>query len=169
MGRIPVGTRVRVVRPADDEDVGAAFANKVVTILEDDGSTDDDEGIPYLVSSPSPGFDDYYVSSAEVEVVQDENVGPYSRLERVYALAVEQASKGKGAERHVVQADERFENQLITEIGRRLGNTGFELGQAVKKTYEASGMINRGEREAAKRELLGAMNYLAAAYIMTEG
>lgn len=87
----------------------------------------------------------------------------YASLRRVYAAAVEQASAGKGKERHAL-GEEAFEDQQIIEIGRRLGSNHFELGQAVKKAYESA----RLPRERAKAELLGAMNYLAAAYLLLE-
>lgn len=46
---------------------------------------------------------------------------------------------------------------------------GFLLGQADKKTFEAHGMIKRGEPTRAVHELLGAINYLAGAIIFIEG
>jgi hypothetical protein len=68
---------------------------------------------------------------------------------------------GKGAERH---ADGKpFDCQPMMEIGRMVG-IGFTLGQAMKKAQEASRMDN----DAAKRELLGAINYLAGAYLLLE-
>jgi hypothetical protein len=51
----------------------------------------------------------------------------------------------------------------MLEIGRMVGH-GFCLGQAIKKAQEASRM----EPDAAKRELLGAINYLAGAYLLLE-
>lgn len=87
----------------------------------------------------------------------------YAALRRVYKAAVEQASAGKGKERHA-QDGEAFEDQQIMEIGRRLGSNHFELGQAVKKAYESA----RLPRDRAKAELLGAMNYLAAAYLLLD-
>ena len=78
----------------------------------------------------------------------------YGRLEEVLAKAAEQASAGKGAERH---ADgQRFEDQPIMWIEREFKS--FQLGQAVKKIHESQ----RLAPEAAARELLGAINYLAA-------
>ena len=41
-------------------------------------------------------------------------------------------------------------------------------GQACKKAQEASRMAAAGERERAKAELLGAINYLAGAVIVLE-
>ena len=84
----------------------------------------------------------------------------YEELGAVFRLAVEQAAQGKGAERHAV-AGEPFHRQQICEIERRLGG-GFCLGQAVKKIYESQ----RLDRQAGMQELLGAINYLAAAFIV---
>ncbi len=92
----------------------------------------------------------------------------YDSLRGVLADAVHQASVGKGKERHA-EDSEPFELQKIVEIGRRLGSNHFELGQAIKKGYESARM----KPGAARRELLGAINYLAAAILIlpvdTEG
>lgn len=88
---------------------------------------------------------------------------PYFELARVLGLALQQASKGKGAERHA--QGQRFENQPMLEISRMLN--GSPIGcmyQAMKKTQEASRM----DVDAAQRELLGAINYLAGAYLLLE-
>jgi hypothetical protein len=73
--------------------------------------------------------------------------------------AYTQASEGKGKERHA--SGEPFEHQVICEVTRRLGQ-GYPLGQATKKIYESQRL--GGERGVA--ELLGAINYLAAAIIV---
>lgn len=88
---------------------------------------------------------------------------PYFELARVLGLALQQASKGEGAERHA--RGQRFENQPMLEISRMLN--GSPIGcmyQAMKKTQEASRM----DVDAAQRELLGAINYLAGAYLLLE-
>lgn len=85
----------------------------------------------------------------------------YLPLRRVLALAHEQASSGKGAQRH--GQGQPFDRQPMLEIGRMVG-PGFCLGQAIKKAQEASRM----EPDAAKREILGAINYLAGAYLLLE-
>ncbi len=88
----------------------------------------------------------------------------YNTLWRVYIAAYEQASEGKGRERHA-EAGEPYEKQIICEVARRVG-LGYPLGQAVKKVYESQRL--GGVR--GLDELLGAMNYLAAAFIvMQEG
>ena len=84
----------------------------------------------------------------------------YESLGSVLAEAVEQASGGKGAERHAYSS-EPFSGQLIREIPFRLGPGGecFCLGQAVKKIYES----RRLPPARARAELLGAVVYVAAA------
>ena len=88
----------------------------------------------------------------------------YAALYRVYEDAYEQASEGKGKVRHASEG-EAYEDQIICEVARRVG-LGYPLGQAVKKIYESQRL--GGERGVA--ELLGALNYVAAAVVvMREG
>ena len=89
----------------------------------------------------------------------------YYHLAQVLALAYEQSSSGKGKNRHA--NGKPFLEQPIMEIGRMVG-IGYQLGQAMKKAQEAGGMASRGEILAAQAELLGAINYLAAAHIQLE-
>ena len=86
----------------------------------------------------------------------------YECLEEVLHEALLQAAVGKGKERHA--NGEPFEEQPMMKIADRRG-VGFILGQADKKSEEAQGMFNRGEYAAARRELLGAINYLAGAVV----
>lgn len=86
----------------------------------------------------------------------------YEKLLGVLMDAFHQASRGKGKERHCT--GERFEEQPICEISRRLG-LGFSLGQAVKKIYEQDRFE---EKERRVTELLGAMVYIASAIILLE-
>lgn len=87
----------------------------------------------------------------------------YKALRSVLECAFEQASNGKGKERHADNV-EYFQNQQICEIGRRLeGNLAAgPLFQAVKKIYESG----RLDKNGAIAELLGAINYIAAAIIL---
>ena len=85
---------------------------------------------------------------------------PYFSLSAVFEEAFQQASNGKGKERHASEG-EAFEDQPICEMARRLGHSG-PLYQAVKKIYESQ----RLEGERGVRELLGAINYIAAAIIV---
>ena len=86
----------------------------------------------------------------------------YEALMGVLRRAYAQASTGKGRERHAAE-NEPFSEQVICEVTRRLG-TGYPLGQAVKKIYESQRL--GGPRGV--HELLGAINYIAAAVIVME-
>jgi len=90
----------------------------------------------------------------------------YESLANVLHRAFQQAADGKGAERHA--NDLPFHEQPMQTIAQKRG-LGFLLGQADKKSLEAQGMADRGERERAVHELLGAINYLAGAIIFIEG
>lgn len=85
----------------------------------------------------------------------------YECLAAVLNRAYLQAAYGKGAERHGQQLpfDRQPMQQLITLYGQ-----GFALGQAAKKAQESQ----RLPPDAAVRELLGAINYLAGAVIHLE-
>ena len=87
----------------------------------------------------------------------------YDSLYKVLLSAYNQASNGKGKERHQLNNDEPFENQKICEIARRL-SVDYNLGQAVKKIYESKRLTD--ERDIA--ELYGAINYIAAAIIVKQ-
>jgi hypothetical protein len=85
----------------------------------------------------------------------------YIKLSEVLDMALEQASSGKGKERHA--SEESFEKQQICQIPRWQGSIDFDTGQAIKKCLE----VNRlSTNEAKIRELLGAINYIAAAIII---
>lgn len=86
---------------------------------------------------------------------------PYWMLQKILMEAFQQASEGKGKERHA-EKDERFEDQQICEITRRCG-MGFPLGQAVKKIQETKKLDTSAKRI---HELLGAINYIAAAILV---
>lgn len=90
----------------------------------------------------------------------------YEALGLALGEAVSQASRGKGAERHA-ESGERFSDQLIMSIPRRLGEGGecFCLGQALKKICES----RRLPQGRARAEILGAINYLAAAWSLSGG
>jgi hypothetical protein len=82
----------------------------------------------------------------------------YSDLFEVLRDALEEAQEGKGAVRHGNGLP--FTEQPALTITRAVGR-GFPLGQAMKKIQESQRM----DDDAAKRELLGAINYLAAAIL----
>jgi hypothetical protein len=85
----------------------------------------------------------------------------YNDLFIVLQQALWQAQDGKGAERH--GNGQPFTDQPVLTISRAVG-LGFPLGQAMKKIQECQRM----DLDAAKRELLGAINYLAAAILFLD-
>ena len=90
----------------------------------------------------------------------------YESLGLALGEAVAQASRGKGADRHA-EKGEPFSDQLIMSIPKRLGPGGecFCLGQALKKICES----RRLPPDRARAELLGAINYIAAAWSLLGG
>ena len=83
----------------------------------------------------------------------------YQSLDNILHDAFNQASFGKGKERHAPE-DTPFEEQLICLIERY--GLSFCEGQAVKKIFEASQMgPERGEPDK-----LGAINYIAASILV---
>lgn len=89
----------------------------------------------------------------------------YEKLAAVLQEAHDQAASGKGAHRHA--NGQPFEAQPSLAIARDEGSA-FLTGQARKKIGEAGRMVNRGDAEAARREYLGAIVYLAARVILLD-
>ena len=85
----------------------------------------------------------------------------YEDLRIILEMAYDQSARGKGVERHANQLPWR--DQPINTITQSVG-LGFPAGQAVKKVTESLGMVKRNEYLAARREVLGAIVYLAALY-----
>ena len=112
-------------------------------------------------SSHVCGFTETAYRTEAPDVKRPEPSVDYAPLYRVLMDAYDQAANGKGKERHA--NDKPFTEQPIMEIGRMVG-MGFNLGQAMKKAQEASRM----KPEAAKRELYGAINYIASAILLIE-
>lgn len=84
--------------------------------------------------------------------------GDYASLSKVLGDAFDQAASGKGAERH--GQDLPFDQQPMQRLIELYG-LGFALGQAGKKMQESQ----RLGHDAAIRELLGAINYIAGAVV----
>lgn len=87
--------------------------------------------------------------------------GGYTELASVLQAAFNQAAYGKGVERHA--NSKPFVEQPILKLCQMYG-AGFAFGQAGKKMEEAQRM----DKDAAVRELLGAIVYIAAATIHIE-
>ncbi len=96
--------------------------------------------------------------------VINHDIHPYTSLDSVLRAAYQQAADGKGRQRHNAR-NVSCDRQPIMEIGRMCG-LGYPTGQAQKKTQEAVSMFNRREHHKAEAELLGAINYLAAAILL---
>lgn len=90
------------------------------------------------------------------------NVPGYESLANVLQRAYGQAAIGKGAERHA--CDRPFSEQPMQSISELLGTADGLLYQAMKKIQESK----RLDKDAATRELLGAINYIAGAIIFSE-
>ncbi len=87
----------------------------------------------------------------------------YEALAEVFAAAMEQTAAGKGLDRHANGLP--FDRQPMIEISKMVG-VGFPLGQAQKKAQEAALLASAGEAAKARAEILGAINYLAGAFIV---
>lgn len=74
--------------------------------------------------------------------------------------AYDQSASGKGMERH----GDRGSKLLDQVMGRtiRTYGRGFAWGQASKKILEAERFVQKGEYDRARKELLGAIVYVAA-------
>jgi len=86
----------------------------------------------------------------------------YGALRDVLDRAFDQAANGKGSQRHANGLP--FEQQPMQTISNALGTHAGLLFQAAKKAQESQ----RLPHDAAVRELLGAINYLAGAIIWLE-
>lgn len=132
-----------------------------------------EEGEPMVEKSLETAYDeDAFISTLRDEPVCDNVMAntnadidrvrqQYKSLSDVLVSAYDQASGGKGKERHA--NNNPFEDQPICEICRTQKSIDFATGQAIKKCYEVT---NLPTTEAKVRELLGAINYIAAAIIV---
>lgn len=103
-----------------------------------------------------------YCKEAEVLLDKKDN---YFELKRVLEMAYNQAAEGKGKERHA--NGEKFEDQPIMTIAKGHG-LGYQTGQAAKKLQEAHTLLKLRGKHAAIQEILGAINYAAAAVLLIE-
>lgn len=90
------------------------------------------------------------------------NTPGYESLANVLQRAYEQAVQGKGAERHANSLP--FDKQPMQSISTLLNDHTGLLYQAMKKIQESTRM----DKDAAVRELLGAINYCAGAVFFLE-
>lgn len=93
----------------------------------------------------------------------DEGVPGYEKLSDVLARAYDQASKGKGKERHA--GGKPFHEQPMQVISDMFDSPVGMYFQAIKKIRESHRLPTT---EAQVRELLGAINYIAGIIIFLE-
>ena len=92
----------------------------------------------------------------------DKTQQDYQCLADVLARAWEQAAVGKGAVRHGQSLP--FDRQPMQQISELLNTDQGMLYQAIKKLQESCRM----DKDAAIRERLGAINYIAGSIIFME-
>lgn len=110
-------------------------------------------------------IDEYLKRTREIAQMKKDDDG-YDSLRAIYAMALEQAQGGKGKERHANGLP--FDQQPICQGGRRFG-PGCLIYQAWKKAHETPALLKMGNgKERAIRELLGVINYAAAAVIVLQ-
>jgi hypothetical protein len=112
-----------------------------------------------------PVFKNLYIKPEDKLVpmiyLHEETKKNYNILIQVLIEAFNQAAYGKGKERHA--SNDSYDKQPCCSIARKVG-IGFPLGQAMKKIEESI----RLETEHGIAELLGAINYIAAAIIVLQ-
>ena len=106
----------------------------------------------------------FYVCTEEKDNLEFSDPN-YETLARILKMAYGQASTGKGKERHA--NGEKFEDQPIMTIAKGHG-LGYQTGQAAKKLQEAHTLLKLRGKHAAIQEILGAINYAAAAVLLIE-
>ena len=149
----------------DEMDLSAGFRERVmnesVTNIAEDKQIEDVEPCKVVDNSAydCTTTDNSGISLSFEEA--DKRADNYASLSNVLRRAYDQASSGKGQERH--GQDLPFTKQPMQLIQDLCGE-GFALGQAMKKMQESQ----RLPHDAAIRELLGAINYIAGAIIHKE-
>lgn len=116
----------------------------------------------WVVTSQTAQLADTWKEEDVLFVSREEDT--HASLRRVFDLAVAQTQSGKGADRH--GNGEAFERQPIVTINEVLGSNHGALFQVVKKANESARLAATGRKDMAKNELLGAMVYLGAAYLL---
>ena len=149
----------------DVVDLSAGFReramNKGVTNIAEDKQVED---IEPCKTADSRAYDCAATDDSGISLSFEEaekRADNYASLSNVLRRAYDQASSGKGQERH--GQDLPFTKQPMQLIQDLCGE-GFALGQAMKKMQESQ----RLPHDAAIRELLGAINYIAGAIIHKE-
>lgn len=104
-------------------------------------------------------------AARQVDSMDKRGGAAYAALREVLDMALDQASAGKGKERHAPNG-ERFEDQRMLSISRLLVSEYGMAYQVCKKVSEGL-ILPTTERKVA--ELLGAINYIAGIVIYLRG
>lgn len=115
-----------------------------------------DDYEPFTEETPINHIPHTQVSSQFTTVIDTFVEDDYKELMGILDEAFDFCARGKGAERHGF--GKPWRDQHHWEIAQHYGQ-GFALGQAEKKARESVGL----QWPAARRELLGAIGYLASA------
>lgn len=132
--------------------ISERYTNSYSSICGEDGKLKDE----FLIKSLSQKDNDLF---HELVSPLDEK---YTCLWNVLKQAFDQASSGKGQERH--GNGKYFRDQPMFSIANMLGSNHFMIGQAVKKAQESTRM----DKDRAIKELLGSIVYMAGAVIYLE-
>lgn len=122
-------------------------------------------GKPHLLKLAIPAYLSVVLTRQEQTFKRNGIPETHLDVHRVLMAALEQTASGKGQKRHGRGLP--FKHQPILALSRMngLGGLTYQIG---KKAQEAVGMHERGEHLAAKTELLGAIIYAAAGYLLIE-
>ena len=116
----------------------------------------DEEPVP-VMSAPMT----FEAGELKLNTIIPFGVPGYERLAEILTAAYDQSARGKGKERHA-NASPWHEQRINTiPAGQRSIMDGVAY-QVQKKTLEAADMAERGDLDAAEREMLGAIVYAAA-------
>lgn len=115
---------------------------------------------------PDPSDEDRLMVLVSEQSMQHATKETHASLERVFALAVAQSRDGKGADRH--GNGKPFEDQPIVRDIAELGSNHGAIAQVRKKALESTRLAATGRKDMAMAELLGAMVYAGAAYLILE-
>lgn len=148
---------VVVLRVEDDD--GELYTGGLYDVEIDAGCTDDDA----LVLDAGAGCRGSGDGVAVVTARRLPATSGYEALAAILDQALAQAQAGKGIERHS-RPGEAYQDQRIVQLGEWMDSTAFAIGQACKKALESTRM----PADRARAELLGAINYLAAAVIVID-
>jgi len=105
--------------------------------------------------------DSDFIEHRSIDINTDSS---FKELEDVFKEALDQVKNGKGKQRHNAGGNLKFIEQPIMQIARTHG-LAYLTGQSAKKLGESHILLDIKGYDAAIAEILGAINYAAAAVI----